>query len=321
MSFKKLSLALAMSGAALVACSKDEPATPTVAAKTLPAAAPASMLATGPAGVAGEMGQLAKRSDIKALARLLLPPEHYNKAVKEWEDKRKEAITDKQRQEFTEGWGKLIVPGAVDEIMKEAEPQLVQMKGQIPMYVAMGAGLAQQTIQADEKMTAAQKEQASALLSALQNWAMKTDFADAARLRKALTEFSNGARATKIATLDDLHALNFEQVLDKGGVMFSAFKRALTAYDLNMDEMFSTIKSEQLSMAGDLAKVKTTFQFLGQTITAENELVEVDGKWYGKDMLDGLEKREAEALVKANETPSGITVDSAEKAENSGTGN
>lgn len=320
MSFKKLSLALAMSGAALVACSKEEPAPAPVAAKTMPAAAPISIAAASPAGVAGEMGQLAKRSDIKGLARLLLPPEHYNKAVKEWDDKRKIALTEKDRQEFIEGWGKLIAPGAVDEIMKEAEPQLVQMKGQIPMYVAMGAGFAQQTIQADEKMTPAQKEQASALLNALQGWAMKTDFADAARLRKALTEFSNGARATKIATLDDLHALNFEQVLDKGGVMFTAFKRALNAYDLNMDEMFSTIKSEQLSMAGDLAKVKTTFQFLGQTITAENELVKVDGKWYGKDMLEGLEKREAEALVEAN-APSDATDDQAAEGENLGAGN
>jgi uncharacterized protein (DUF1810 family) len=255
----------------------------------------------GPAETTTEMMRAFKNNDLRGIMKIALPDADYKKMATEWETKRKEPMTDQQKKEFVDGLAKLTGPTAIDDIMREVEPKLAEMKAQMPMMIGAGVAMGQQSIQANEKFTPAQKEQATAVLNAMQGWAMKTDFSDPARLRKALTEFANAAKASKITALDQVAQLNFDQLLDKGSVMIGGFKGAMRAYDFNMDEMMNSYKAEQISMSGDTAKIKTTMTMFGQAITSESEMIKVDGRWFSKESI--------EALKQATESVTGSKLD------------
>jgi hypothetical protein len=296
MSKNTLSIALCVSLAlGLAACGDDATATATAtgsvgSGKIAQVASAAPNKQMGPVETTLELSRLAKSNDLKGLFALSLPAAEFKKMADNWESKRKEAITDVKRKEFADGLAKLLAPGAIDELMALAEPQLAELKPQMPLYVGMGMGFLQQTISANAEMSEEQKKQAVAMVGALQSWAGKTDLTDPNRLRKALTELAGGVRATNITTLDQLQALNFDQMLGKGGVMFGALKKALNIYDLNLDQMFSSVKAEQVSMAGDTAVIKSSMKFLGQEIASETPMVKVDGRWYSEGSIDALKK-------------------------------
>ncbi len=307
----KLSLALGVVLAlTLSACGGEEPtatakATGMIAApKVAQVAAAVSSSSMGPAQVTMELAHLAKINDLKGMLTLAMPAAQMKKMVDSWEAKRKEPISESDRKEFADGIAKLIAPGAIDELMALAEPEMAALKPQMAMYSAIGIGMAQQAITANADMSESQKKQATEMVGALQGWATKTDFTDPNRLRKALTELATGVRATNITTLDQLQGLSFDQMLGKGGVLFGSMKRAFNAYDLNMDSMFSSVKAEQLSMSGDTAVVKTSMTFLGQPMTSETQMVKSDGRWYSKDSIDALKKAES-AMAEREEDSKG----------------
>ncbi len=299
----KLSLALgAVFALSLAACGGDAPAATAKATgsiaqpKVAQVAAVVSSANMGPAQVSMEIARLAKINDLKGMMTLAMPAPALKKMVDSWETKRSEPITDSDRKEFADGIAKLTALGAIDQLMALAEPQLAQAKPQMAFYVPMGIGFLQQGIAANADMTDVQKKQATEMVGALQGWATKTDLTDPNRLRKALTELAVGVKATNITTLDQLQALSFDQMLGKGGVLFGSMKRAFNAYDLNMDEMFTSLKAEQISMTGDTALVKTSITFLGQPISSEAQMVRSDGHWYSKDSIEALKKVTEQAM-------------------------
>ncbi len=278
----------------MLGCSKDDAGDAgsisggTSAAAT--AAPKVSLSGAGPAETMNQAAQMMRSNDIASMMKAVLPDAQYKEMASEWEKTRKEPISDNDRKEFTDMMAKVNNPAAIDDFIKEVEPKLVEMKAQLPMFIGMGMMSAQQAIAANEDMSAAQKEQMTAVLNATQAWAMKTDFTDTKRLRKAMTEMANGVKAMKIESLEQIAAMNFEQILGKGGVMFASIKRALNAYDMNLDEALSSFKAEQVSMSGDNAKIRTSMKFMGQEIASDSDMVKVDGRWFSKDSIDSIKK-------------------------------
>ena len=72
---------------------------------------------------------------------------------------------------------------------------------------------------------------------------------------------------------------------------------ALYGFDLN--QSFASVKANLVSREGDLAKVGFSYSFLGQNLTGEAEMVEKDGRWYGKDSVEQLMKGLTEAEEEA----------------------
>jgi len=298
----------------LLGCSKDdagEPGAISGGTNTVGLAAPkVSLSGAGPADTMNQAAQLMRSSDIAGMVKVVLPDAQYKEMAAEWEKARKEPITDKDRKEFADMMAKVNSPTAIDDLIKEAEPKLIEFKAQMPMFIGMGMMTAQQGIQANEDFTPAQKEQLTSVLNATQAWAMKTDFTDTNRMRKALTELSNGVKAMKLESLEQIRAMNFEQILGKGSVMFASLKRAFNAYDLNLDEALSSFKAEQVSIAGDTAKIRTSMKFLGEEIASESDMVKIEGRWFTKDSIDSLKKM-TEAK-QASEAAEGVTEEESE---------
>lgn len=312
-------LAAIFASSFMLGCSKDDAAEAgaisggTSAAGT--AAPKASVGNAGPAESMNQAAQMMRSNDLGGMLKAVLPDAQYKEMAAEWDKTRKEPISDSDRKEFADMMAKVNSPTAIDDLIKQAEPQLKEMKAQLPMLIGMGMMTAQQGIEANEDFTPAQKEQMKAVLTAAQSWAMKTDFTDTNRMRKALTEMSNGVKAMKIESLEQVSAMNFEQVLGKGSVMFASLKRAFNAYDLNLDESLSSFKAEQVSVSGDTAKIRTSMKFLGEELASESDMVKIDGRWFSKDSIDSLKKM-AEAKKSAEMGESSSEEESEEAATN-----
>jgi hypothetical protein len=231
-----------------------------------------------------------------------LPPADFAKAKADWsKDANETPITDEDRQKFAETMAKLTAPDAETALFAEIEPQLAafdaQYQQQIPMYVAMGSGWLQGMVQQNKDMTEEAKQQAIAAINALAAWVQKTRFTDPASVKKVLAIASKAARDMNLKTLDEARALSFEQSMDKGRIAFLALKEALAVFGFSLDQTLDSVKPEVVSNDGKTAKVKVAYTLFDAPLAMETELVNLDGRWYGKEALEKLAEARAEAAT------------------------
>ena len=311
MSFRHSLIAVALASALLVGCGKDE------ATQTAAPAEKAAVQTAAPATAATAMDAQIKAfrsNDLKALLEAALPAAEIERMRSEWDKNRAEPITEEDRAEFADSWGKITAADGVDKIMAEMEPQLAQLKPQLAGMIAMGQGMATMTIAESTELTDAQKAQATAFMNGLSGWLGKTDFADPALMRKSLTALADGLRATGITKLDDIKALSFDELLAKFGPAVGGVKNALAAYGFSLDAIADSVKTEVVSETGDSAKLKVSYALFDAPMSFESEMQKVDGKWYGKDMLAQLEKAKAEEAAQVAEGDDVADAESEEEA-------
>ena len=270
---------------ALVACQKEE------AAGETPAATAAAT--SNPAEAIEAAADKLKNNDVLGVIQITVPPKHYEKMKAEWKSSQ-EPITEEDRLEFQAMMAKLTAPDAETAIMAEAEPELVkfetEMAAQMPLMVGMGQGFAMQAIQANEGLSAAQKKQAGDVVGAIAAWLQGVQFADRALAKQAVGKAVGAARELNLKTLDEARALEFEPAMAKAGVAFKGIKDVLAVYGLKLDEAFDSVKASVVSETGDNAVVKVDYSIFGQALSFESPMVKIDGRWYGKDTVDQLEK-------------------------------
>lgn len=291
-SLRKLLLPAALT-LMLAACSKEEAPAPATTAAPAATASIAAAPASTPAAAAEASAKAFQNNDALGLVKSALPPSAYNELKSKFEEKMaSNPISDEERREFAENLAKITGPTAVDDLMAQIEPQLEAMKPQMSGMVAMGIAGAQMAINNPEnsEMSESQKAQIVAVLNGLQGWAMKTDFADAGKLRAALTDISNAVKATGVTSLDDIKAMKFEDLLGKGSVLLAGVKKALKQYDLNLDAIVASQKVQVLNESGNTATIKTTMDVFGVPVESETEMVKIDGGWYSKDGVENLKK-------------------------------
>ncbi len=282
--------ALAFAGltvVALAACQKEETAgeTPAVTAKAT----------STPDRAITEIAEKLKAGDVLAVLQMSVPPKHYDKMKADFQTKSKaEPITEEDRAEFAMMMGKLTAADAETTLFAEAEPELAkfetEMAAQMPMMIGMGQGFAMQAIQANEKLTEAQKKQAGDVVGAMAGWLQGVQLADRELAKQAIAKTVATARTLELKTLDEARALDFEPAMAKAGVAFNGVKEVLSVYGLKLDETFDSIKTQVISQEGNNAVVKVDYQIFGQPLSFETAMVQIDGRWYGKDTVEQLEK-------------------------------
>lgn len=273
----------------LAACGGDkaeEAATGTMARAELPST---------PTGVVDASAAALQRGDLLAVLKLAVPPAEFERIKQEWEtSKAEEQPTEEEKAHFAEMMAKLTAPDAEQQLMAEFEPHLAkydaEMAAQMPLMIGMGRGFAVQAIQENQDFTPAQKEQATQTIDAVAKWLGETNFSDRERARQAVTAAVDAARAVELKTLDELRALEFEQMLAKAGIAFTGTKNVLRVYGLDLDQTFDSVSSEVVSEQGDSATVKVSYQLFGQPLSFQTEMMRVDGRWFGKDTVEQLRK-------------------------------
>lgn len=286
-------LALVGSIALLAACGGDKDG---AASSSTSAAA-----ATGdtPHGAVLGTADMLRRGDFNALITASVPPAQLEAAKQRFmEDLKSQEITDESRAEFAQTMERLTAPDAEARMMAEIRPQLEQlqspeMKAQLPAMIAMGKGFALQAINESQDMTATQKSQATGILNAVASWAETGEFADIGRAERAVAAITRTARSFPVKTLDELHALDFNGMVGLLSTAFDGLKGVFNAYDIDLDQTIASVKAETVSQEGDNANVRVKMSFLGAPLEFDTQMVRVDGRWYGKDTIDQLNKADS----------------------------
>ena len=264
--------------------------------ETAAVAVPAA--ATAPDAAILRSVALLKQGDIAGVMQNSMPPADFAKAKADWaHDANEKPITEEDRQKFAETMGKLTAPDADQKLYAEIEPQLkafdAQYTTQIPMYVAMGSSWLQGMVQQSKDMSDTDKQQAIAAINAVGAWVQKTHFTDPDSVKKVLAIATKAARDVNLKTLDEARALDFDQSMQKARIAFIAFKQALGVYGFDFDKMLDSIKPEVVSNDGKTAKVKVSYTLFDAPLTAETDMVNVDGRWYGKKAIEKLAEETA----------------------------
>jgi hypothetical protein len=267
-----------------------------------------------PQGAIDAAVQSLKAGDLKALVESQVPPTHMDKLRAEWkEDMAKDPPTDEEKAEFQQMMADLTAPDAEAKLLAKIEPELVkfetEMAPQMPMMIGMGKGLVASSVQENKELTEQQKQQAVASVDALAKWIESAKFTDRQLVKTAIGHVVETARALELETLDEARALSFDDAMAKGSVAFRGAKKVLDTYGFSLDQVFDSVKTEVVSQTGDAAKVKVSYALFGTPLSFETELVQLDGRWYGKQTIDELNKPEGadedEAAEPASETAEG----------------
>lgn len=285
---------VALLAAAAVGCGKQE------------SSAPVAASASSPDATIRKSADLLKQNDIAGVMQNALPPADYEKVKSDWTKANNERpVTDEDRKKFEETMTRLTAPDADKTIYAEIEPQLkqfdAQYQQQIPMYVAMGQGWLTGMVQQNKDLSDADKQQAVAAINALAAWVQKTRFTDAESVKKVLAITTKTARDLNLKTLDEARALTFDQSMQKARLALGGFKEALAVYGFSVDQTLDSVKPEVVSNDGKAASVKVSYTLLGSPLTATTEMVNVDGRWYGKDTIEKL--KEQQQAAPANPVP------------------
>jgi hypothetical protein len=256
---------------ALAACG-DSLGTSSMAEKAITAQTAGTLTA---AGAINAYADALKQNDFKHLIQLSVPTAEFEEMKKQFETMRSTPVAEAERKQFAESFARLTAPDAIESIMKEVEPTLASQKAQMPGYITMGAGMLMMQINSSER-SAEEKEAATKAITAAQAWATKTDFADPKRARAAVTALVDTAKSLGIKTPEDVKALSFDAALEKVGLCLGGFKKALAAYDFDMDATMGSIKATDTGKPGD---VKIQVTLFGQPFSTNATLKQTNGRW------------------------------------------
>jgi hypothetical protein len=246
--------------------------------------------------------ELLRAADLGGLMQNALPPADFAELKAAW-GKDQPPPTDDERQKFADTMGRLTAPDADKTIYAEIEPELkqfdAQYQQQMPMYVAMGSGWLQGMVQQNKDLADADKQQAVAAINALAAWVQKTRFTEPDSVKKVLAIATKAARDLNLRTLDEVHALTFDQSMQKAHVAILAFRDALNVYGFSVDKTLDSVKPEVVSNDGRTAKVKVSYTLFDAPLTMTTDMVNVDGRWYSKDTIERVRARKEEAAKEA----------------------
>lgn len=262
-----------------------------------------------PQGAIDAAVQSLKAGDLKSLVESQVPPSHMEKLRAEWKaDMAKDPPSDQEKAEFAAQMAMLTASDAEAKIMAQLEPELVkfetEMAPQMPLMIGMGKGLAANSLQENKELTQEQKDQAVKSIDAVAKWVQETNFTDRAKVKDAVSKVVASARELNLKTLDEARALSFDDAMVKGSIALRGLKDVLAVYGFSLDKMLDSVKTEVVSQAGDAAKVKVTYQMFEQPMSFETDLVQVDGRWYGKQTIEKINNPEP-AQIEAPATDDG----------------
>lgn len=306
-----LRLLLVVSASLLaVACSREQapaPAVPAVASAT-------------PEAAIRRSADLLKQGDVRGFLQNSLPPAEFERMQREWTAQAQaEPVTDEERERFADTMARLTAPGAEQALFAEIEPQLQdfdrQYRQQIPLYVNMGSAWLEGIVRESEELTEAEKTQALAAIQALAGWVQETRFTDPDSVRQVIDIAVGTARRLDLETLDQARAMDFDQTMEKAALVLDAFKRALDVYGLSVDGMLDSITPHTESIDGDTATVRVDYQVLGTELSTETEMVRLDGRWYGKESLERLQRAREEDPAGATPAEAGDAGEAAEQGQ------
>lgn len=247
------------------------------------------------AAVASNIRNL-RENNYKALVEASVPPQYLAQLRAEWQAKLDaKPITDADRAEFKSNLERLTAADAEQKLWAELEPQLDKFRKeaamQMPMMVGIGRGILASALQQSEDLNEAQKQQAVKGVDAFAHWVETAPFTDAALAQRSIAVLCRTARTLELQSLDQVRAMDFDQVLGKAGVAAAGLKQIFDIYGFSIDQALDGARAELLSEQGNQATVKVSYTLFDTPLDFQSELELFEGRWYDRKSLDKMREK------------------------------
>lgn len=292
---RKVMMSMLLLGLSLVAAAavSSEPTTQAAAAESVPT--------EGPLDKRLEVLSALRNNDAAALIEVMDPANGLSQFLTEGSDETAETIAAKIAQEpdregdreFLRMWRALAAADGVAAVAAEWYPQ---WQAQVPQMLAggqmavagIGAAVAENT-----SMSALERSQMIELQWALTGWLSRTDLAD----RKSFEQMLGIARAWIVSSgaahPQQLQLLGPERRLELADDAVSSAKQALALYGLDIDGVLASVHMEEISRAGESARVRTSLKLLGVPLVFEEDLTWFEGDWQDNETVAMLKAERA----------------------------
>lgn len=123
------------------------------------------------------------------------------------------------------------------------------------------------------------------LIAAASEWAGAAPLADRARAQATIAALVAAAKDGGLASDSALGAAGMQTGLTRLSPVFTAGKRQLAAYGLDLDQTFDSVEATLDSQTGDTARVRMRYLLAGRPVDAVIAVERHDARWYVSDFL------------------------------------
>lgn len=245
---------------------------------------------------------LIKSGDFDGFWKHALPPADYANLRTDWTRPRPEQheITDEDRARFAQAIKQLTAPDAETTLFNQLKPKLVQMdqqyRDQLPVMIGIGQAILTTGIAQNKTMTENQKQPLRDALNVLLPWAQQTPWFDQDKAKQAVHAVVTTARQLDLKSPDQLQNMNFDAAMKQYAIAYGGIKQLLAVYGLSVDEVLDSVKVTTIGMEHGQAHVKIDYTLLGKPLSADFQLVLVDGRWYSQDLLNSARAQHEQLL-------------------------
>ncbi len=278
---------LALSGLALLAlsaCTEDK-----------------NLASKDPVTSVKNVAEALRQNDFDRLSHIALTPDQYKQVEARYKDEaaKKPAPTAEESKQFADQIAKFTAPDAEQKRFEEIQPNLGKISASQPMMASMFEGIAGQAVNANDKISADEKKQATDLVHAISKWASTAPFSDPEKAKQSIKIVVDAVRGMNLTTLDAARKLGFADMLTKTGQGVGALRKVLAVYGLDTDKALDSVQATKKSENGDAAVVTVSYTLLDVKLTADVPMVKIDGRWYCKNVIDMVN----DSLKKPAESP------------------
>jgi hypothetical protein len=230
-------------------------------------------------------------NDLVRYSRLSMPPKLHRQMEARWTAKLAAAPppTAAEQRDYARWMGRLTAPGAEQQLYRDFNAKIKKVEGELgqqwPLMRATGGIFINGLIQANDRLTPAEKAHAKAVGAALLAWSSPELFSDRDKARQAIAVITATARDLKLPTLEQSRRLEMIPALQKGGRVLKGLKQVGRIYGLDADASLAAVQARVIAVDGDVATMEVSYPLLGQTVKFELKLLRRDGGWFSADAV------------------------------------
>jgi hypothetical protein len=257
---------------------------------------------------------LIRAGDFAGFWRHALPPHDYAMLREDWNRARAvEAPLDAgARERIDAALQQLAAPDAEARLDARLQPWLADTQArygdQLPLLVGIGRALAGKAIADDPGLGEEQKQHAIALVDALGPWAQQAPWFDPDKARQAVGLVVATARRLDLRDAQRLRAMDFDQAMASYATAFQGLEQVLALYGLPLDEVFASARVVPLEYRPPYARVRIEYQVLDRPMAMESTLVQQNGRWYDRELIDNVRRTHQRLAAPAAATTAPGTV-------------
>ena len=235
--------------------------------------------------------ELLKQGDFGGFWKHALPPADFATLRSDWARNHSPAhpLDEDDRARVDQTLRQFTAADAQTKLYAQLRPKLVQFQqqysDQVPVMVGIFQAIATTAVEQNKDFTVAQKQDLRDVLTVLAPWAQKAPWFDQGLAKQAVAIAVQSARDLKLDNAAQLQQLDYDSAMQKYGVLYTGAKQVLALYGLALDEVFDSAKLSLLSSDQASAQVKLDYVLLGTPLSTQVILIQQDGRWYDRDLL------------------------------------